>query len=71
MYKYVLNSVVKFHSCLPSIFNTTPLYLGGPFFRGHTVLPMTVVYHTYLKQESISRNNTDVKFDYLKYMMLI
>ena len=44
---------------------------GGAFFRGHTVLPTTVVYHTYLKQESTSWNNTDVKFDYLKYMMLI
>jgi len=27
----------KFQWCLPSISNTTPLYLGGPFFRGHAV----------------------------------
>jgi len=28
----------KFQWCLPSISNTTPLYLGGPFFRGHAVV---------------------------------
>jgi len=32
MYKYVLNSVVKIPIELPSISNTTPLYLGGRFF---------------------------------------
>jgi len=32
MYKYVLNYVVKISMMLPSISNTTPLYLGGCFF---------------------------------------
>jgi len=32
MYKYVLNSVVKFQLYMPSMLNTTPLYLGGAFF---------------------------------------
>jgi len=31
----MLNSVVKLSTMsVPSISNTTPLYLGGPFFRG-------------------------------------
>jgi len=37
MYKYMLNSVVKISMMSVKYFESTPLYLGGPFFRGHAV----------------------------------